>query len=114
MESILDDIPIKGVLCMNEQIVIKRYSNRKLYDTSKSCYVTLEEVADDIINNLDIIVIDNKTKQDITVKTLSKYAFEKILHGIETDGEYVNPNTMKQFLKDLNTNKLEDILKKVA
>lgn len=101
----------------NECIIIKRYSNRKLYDTAKSCYVTLEDVAEDIVvHNLNIKVIDNKTKKDITSKTLSKYALEKIVSEIEKDEdqEYITTDTMRTFLKDLNQYRLEDILKKVS
>ena len=52
---------------MNEVKVIKRYQNRKLYDTHQSCYVTLEEISQMIKNGDDLRVIDNKTKNDITV-----------------------------------------------
>jgi polyhydroxyalkanoate synthesis repressor PhaR len=99
---------------MSEPIVIKRYSNRKLYDTSKSCYVTLKEVAEDIRNNVNIVVLDNKTNKDITAKTLLKQAVDEILEGIENEENYVTTDTMKDFLKELNINNLETILKKVA
>ena len=94
-----------------EQILIKKYSNRKLYDTSKSCYVTLEELGDDIINDVDILVIDNKTKEDITSQTVAKYIFEKILKGIESQEDYISINTLKDFLKKLNNSDLESALK---
>ena len=51
---------------MKEVKVIKRYQNRKLYDTNQSCYVTLDEIAQMIRNGDDLQVIDNKTKADIT------------------------------------------------
>ena len=56
---------------------IKRYQNRKLYDTHQSCYVTLDEIAEMIAQGDDIIVIDNKTKRDITSSTMTQIIFEK-------------------------------------
>ena len=44
--------------------IIKRYQNRKLYDTQQSCYVTLDDIAKMIRTNEDVMVIDNKTKND--------------------------------------------------
>lgn len=57
---------------MNQARVIKRYANRKMYDTARSCYVTLEEVADMVREGCEVQVIDNKTKQDLTEVTLTQ------------------------------------------
>ena len=54
---------------MTDVRIIKRYQNRKLYDTHQSCYVTLEEIAQIIREGHEIQVIDNKTKNDITYIT---------------------------------------------
>ncbi|MCB0340892.1 MAG: regulator for granula-associated protein [Bdellovibrionales bacterium] len=56
--------------------IIKRYQNRKLYDTQQSCYVTLDDIAKMIRNNEEVMVIDNKTKNDITAATLTQIIFE--------------------------------------
>ncbi|MBI2605645.1 MAG: polyhydroxyalkanoate synthesis regulator DNA-binding domain-containing protein [Deltaproteobacteria bacterium] len=62
---------------MNKEVrVIKRYQNRKLYDTNQSCYVTLEEIAQMIKNGDDLRVLDNKTKADITAITLTQLLYE--------------------------------------
>jgi polyhydroxyalkanoate synthesis repressor PhaR len=61
---------------MTELKVIKRYQNRKLYDTHQSCYVTLEEISQMIKNGDDLRVIDNKTKNDITQATLTQLLYE--------------------------------------
>lgn len=53
-------------------ITIKRYSNRKLYDTSRSCYVTLIELGEMIREGANIAVIDNDTKADLTDVTLTQ------------------------------------------
>lgn len=57
---------------MGEPRVIKRYANRKMYDTARSCYVTLEEVADMVRGGLEVRVIDNKSKADLTEVTLAQ------------------------------------------
>ena len=57
---------------MSEPRVIKRYANRKMYDTSRSCYVTLEEIAELVRQGAEVRVIDNKTKQDLTEVTLTQ------------------------------------------
>lgn len=56
--------------------IIKRYQNRKLYDTQQSCYVTLDDIAKMIRANEEVMVIDNKTKSDITAATLTQIIFE--------------------------------------
>ncbi len=57
--------------------IIKRYQNRKLYDTSDSCYVTLEEISDMIKQGDEVQVIDNTSKEDITSVTLAQIIFEE-------------------------------------
>jgi len=61
---------------MKEAKVIKRYQNRKLYDTHESSYVTLDEIAKMIRGGEEIRVIDNKTKNDITAATLTQLLYE--------------------------------------
>lgn len=56
--------------------IIKRYQNRKLYDTQQSCYVTLADIAKMIKNNEELVVIDNKTQNNITAPTLLQIIFE--------------------------------------
>ena len=51
--------------------VIKRYSNRKLYDTKDSRYVTLAQIAEFVRAGEDVQVIDNATKEDKTEATLA-------------------------------------------
>lgn len=56
--------------------LVKRYANRKLYDTQRSCYVTLDEIAEMIRTGDDVRVIDNKTKEDLTAVTFAQIIFE--------------------------------------
>ena len=51
--------------------IIKRYSNRKLYDTRGSSYVTLLQIAEMIRDGEDVQIIDNATKEDKTDVTLA-------------------------------------------
>ena len=62
---------------MSDVRIIKRYQNRKLYDTHQSCYVTLEEIAQIIREGHEIQVIDNKTKNDITYTTQIQLLFDQ-------------------------------------
>jgi len=51
--------------------MIKRYSNRKLYDTKESRYVTLQQIGELVRQGEDVQIIDNKTKEDKTEVTLA-------------------------------------------
>jgi polyhydroxyalkanoate synthesis repressor PhaR len=62
---------------MSDVRIIKRYQNRKLYDTHQSCYVTLEEIAQIIRDGNEIQVIDNKSKNDITYITQIQLLFDQ-------------------------------------
>ena len=56
--------------------VIKRYSNRKLYDTQESRYVTLEELEELISGGKEISVVDVSTGEDLTSVTLAQIILE--------------------------------------
>jgi polyhydroxyalkanoate synthesis repressor PhaR len=56
--------------------VIKRYSNRKLYDTQESRYVTLEELEELIRAGKEIAVVDVSTGEDLTSVTLAQIILE--------------------------------------
>lgn len=78
--------------------IIKRYQNRKLYDTTQSCYITLEDLAEMIKNGDDIVVIDNKTGKDITSATLTQLIFMMSLRETEKKTKSPLPITT---LKDI-------------
>lgn len=61
-----------------ERRVIKRYSNRKLYDTKDSRYVTLLQIADMVRAGEDVQIIDNATKEDKTDVTLALIISEEL------------------------------------
>jgi polyhydroxyalkanoate synthesis repressor PhaR len=62
---------------MGESRVIKRYANRKLYDTQRSRYVTLDQIADMVRGGDDVKIVDNNSKEDLTTVTLAQIIFEE-------------------------------------
>src|SRR6187200_988697 len=62
---------------MGESRVIKRYANRKLYDTQRSRYVTLDQIAEMIRTGDDVKIVDNNSKEDLTTVTLAQIIFEE-------------------------------------
>ena len=56
---------------------IKRYSNRKLYDTENKRYITLNEIGKLVRSGVDLRVLDNETEEDLTNVTLSQILHEK-------------------------------------
>jgi len=67
---------------VSETRVIKKYPNRRLYDTEISSYITLEDVRQLVIEHVDFIVQDAKSKRDITRSILLQIILER-----EEDGE---------------------------
>ena len=75
-------------------ITIKKYANRRLYNTASSAYVTLADLAKMVKAGEDFIVYDAKTNEDITRSVLTQIIFEQ--EGIE--GQSLLPTT---FLRQL-------------
>jgi polyhydroxyalkanoate synthesis repressor PhaR len=71
-----------------ERHLIKKYANRKLYDTRTSSYVTLEGIARLVREGHEIKVVDRETGQDLTQLTLSQIVLSEEKRGPErlTDG----------------------------
>lgn len=63
--------------------VIKRYANRKLYDTRESRYVTLQDIAEFVRVGQNVQIIDNKSKEDLTRVTLAQIIYEEERNGDE-------------------------------
>src|SRR5579883_562938 len=57
-------------------VTVKKYGNRRLYDTGESRYVTIEELADKIRKGADVQVVDAKSGQDLTQATLTQIIVE--------------------------------------
>jgi polyhydroxyalkanoate synthesis repressor PhaR len=62
---------------MTEIVVIKKYNNRRLYDTEKNTYVNLAALAEMIKDGRQIKVTDAKTKEDVTAFTLTQIILEE-------------------------------------
>ena len=62
---------------MNEKRIIKKYPNRRLYDTKDSKYITLEDVGILVSKNQEFVVIDNKTGKELTKKILLQIIIDK-------------------------------------
>jgi polyhydroxyalkanoate synthesis repressor PhaR len=60
-----------------EPVTIKKYANRRLYNTGTSSYVTLEDLAAMVKNGEDFVVYDAKTGEDITRSVLAQIIFEQ-------------------------------------
>jgi polyhydroxyalkanoate synthesis repressor PhaR len=62
---------------MADKILLKKYANRRLYNTEKSTYITLDQAADLIKQGRKIEVIDAKTNDDVTAFTLTQIVLEE-------------------------------------
>ncbi len=60
-----------------QPITIKKYANRRLYNTGTSAYVTLEDLADMVKKGEDFVVFDAKSGEDITRSVLTQIIFEQ-------------------------------------
>ena len=60
-----------------QPITIKKYANRRLYNTGTSTYVTLEDLATMVKSGEDFVVYDAKTNEDITRSVLTQIIFEQ-------------------------------------
>ena len=81
---------------MIEPRLIKRYANRKLYDTRDSRYVTLQQIAELVRDGEDVKIIDNKSKEDLTNVTLAQIIYEEEKKG-DSD---VKRSTLLSFIQD--------------
>jgi polyhydroxyalkanoate synthesis repressor PhaR len=64
-------------MAKDEPVTIKKYANRRLYNTGTSTYVTLEDLAKMVKAGEDFVVYDAKTGEDITRSVLAQIIFEQ-------------------------------------
>ncbi|MDX1910326.1 MAG: polyhydroxyalkanoate synthesis repressor PhaR [Saprospiraceae bacterium] len=62
-------------------IVVKKYANRRLYDTDTSTYITLEDMCERIKSGKDFVVVDAKSGQDLTRQVLTQIILEREIAG---------------------------------
>jgi len=77
-----------------DPIVVKKYANRRLYNTDTSSYITLDDLATMVRDNTDFKVVDAKTGEDITHAILTQIIVDQEASG----GEQMLPVS---FLRDL-------------
>lgn len=97
MENNANDSPARRV--------VKRYSNRKLYDTKDSRYVTLLQIAEMVRGGEEVQIIDNNTKEDLTEVTLAQIIYEEQKQKASS-----SRNVPLQTLKDLIHQRTEKVL----
>ena len=86
-------------------ITIKKYANRRLYDTGMSCYVTLSDIAEMIKENVDFVVMDATSGEDITRSILTQIIAEK-----ESKGESLLPVAFLRQLIGFYGNDVQNLL----
>lgn len=95
---------------MAEKVVLKKYANRRIYDTEKSSYVTLDQVAQIIKNGRRVEVTDATTSDDVTAFILTQIILEEakkknlllpvpLLHMIIQYGENVLEEFFDKYLE---------------
>jgi polyhydroxyalkanoate synthesis repressor PhaR len=86
---------------------IKRYANRKLYDTEASKYVSLQDILKLIRADEDVEVVDSRTGEDITSVVLAQAMAEEE----KTKGSVLSQDTLKELIKRGNES-LSEIMRK--
>ncbi|MDH5355255.1 MAG: polyhydroxyalkanoate synthesis repressor PhaR [Gammaproteobacteria bacterium] len=75
--------------------IIKKYPNRRLYDTESSCYITLTEVRELVVSEIPFKVVEQKTNEDITRSILLQIILEQ---ESETNPLFSNDN-LQRFIR---------------
>ena len=86
-------------------VVIKKYSNRRLYNTSTNSYVTLNALAEMIRQGVDFVVNDVKTGEDLTCNILTQIVFEE-----ESKGNNLLPINFLRHLISLYGNNIQGLV----
>jgi polyhydroxyalkanoate synthesis repressor PhaR len=97
---------------MPDKVKLKKYANRRLYDTEKSEYVTLNQVADLIRQGRQVEIMDAKTSEDVTAFILTQIILEEaknknfllpipVLHLIIQYGDNVLGEFFEKYLQQM-------------
>lgn len=89
-----------------EPIVIKKYANRRLYNTDTSSYVTLNDLCEMVKEGAEFIVYDAKSGEDLTRSVLNQIIFEQESNG----GEQLLPTNFLRSVIGFYDNGLKDVL----
>ena len=88
-----------------QPVVVKKYANRRLYDTESSIYITLDTLADMVRRGRDFVVYDAKTGDDITRAVLTQIIMEE-----ETKGRNMLPTSFLRQLIGLYGDSLQGLV----
>lgn len=86
-------------------VIIKKYANRRLYNTSSSSYITLDDLANMVRENVDFQVVDAKSGDDITHSILTQIIVEE-----EANGEQMLPISFLRQLIGMYGNSMQAIM----
>lgn len=75
--------------------IIKKYPNRRLYDTATSSYITLSEVKQMVMDHVDLVVQDAKTREDLTRSILLQIILEEETAGVPLFSENALANIIR-------------------
>lgn len=111
------------MISTTDKLLLKKYGNRRLYDTNRSAYITLNEVADLIKQGIEVEVIEATTKEDVTAYILTQIILEQaknknallpagLLHLIIRYGENVLQEFFEKYLQQIIDSYIQ--FKKVA
>ncbi|MGY6551878.1 MAG: polyhydroxyalkanoate synthesis repressor PhaR [Erythrobacter sp.] len=89
----------------NGTVIIKKYANRRLYNTSSSSYITLEDLAGMVRENVDFQVLDAKTGDDITHSILTQIIMDE-----EANGEQMLPVSFLRQLIGMYGNSMQAMM----
>ena len=99
---------------MSTARIIKKYPNRRLYDTEESRYITLADVKDLVLNKVEFVVIDKKSGDDITRSILLQVISEQEAQGEAIMSEDFLSQVIRSYGKvvpDFMANYLEQSMK---
>ena len=89
----------------DDTVIIKKYANRRLYNTRSSSYITLDHLAKMTREGIDFKVLDAKTGTDITHQILTQIIMEE-----ETNGEQILPVNFLRQLISMYGNSMQSLL----
>jgi polyhydroxyalkanoate synthesis repressor PhaR len=72
------------VMTLSKPLIVKKYGNRRLYDTERSAYINLEELAELLKGTRDVQVVDARTGEDLTRTTLLQIVVEREKRNISS------------------------------
>src|SRR6056297_2952815 len=88
-----------------DTIVIKKYANRRLYNTASSSYITLEDLASMVRENVEFAVFDAKSGDDITHSILTQIIMDE-----EANGEQMLPVSFLRQLISMYGNSMQSMM----